>query len=62
MHYTGAKSEAADLRKNFRIYKLDDYTEKIASQHTLNSSQENQLSKESLQQTTEAVIDAEFLN
>lgn len=62
MHYTGAKSEAADLRKNFRIYKLDDYTEKIASQHTLNSSQGNQLSKESLQQTTEAVIDAEFLN
>lgn len=61
MHYTGIKSEDTDLRKDFRIYQLDDYTEKIASQHTLNSSQVNQISKESLQQTTETVIDAEFL-
>ncbi|AEB29204.1 PGA biosynthesis protein CapA [Carnobacterium sp. 17-4] len=61
MHYTGNKSDNKDSRKAFRIYQLDDYTEEIASQHTLNSSQGNQISKESLQQTTETVIDAEFL-
>ena len=61
MHYTGNKSDNMDSRKAFRIYQLDDYTEEIANQHSLNSSQGNQISKESLQQTTETVIDAEFL-
>ena len=61
MHYTGNKSDNTDSRKAFRIYQLDDYTEEIASQHTLNSSQGNQISKESLQKTTKTVIDAEFL-
>lgn len=61
MHYTGNKNDAEDSRKDFRIYQLDEYTKELGSQHALNSSQENQLSKESLQRTTEAVIDAEFL-
>ncbi|MEK4946503.1 CapA family protein [Carnobacterium sp. FSL W8-0810] len=61
MQYTGIKNENTDSRNHFRIYQLDEYTEELASQHALNSSQGNQLSKESLQQTTENVIDAEFL-
>ncbi|AGY81105.1 CapA family protein [Carnobacterium inhibens] len=62
MQYTGIKNENTDSRNHFRIYQLDEYTEELASQHALNSSQGNQLSKESLQQTTENVIDAEFLS
>ena len=61
MHYTGNKNDTEDSRKDFRIYQMDEYTKELGSQHALNSSQENQLSKESLQRTTEAVIDAEFL-
>lgn len=61
MQYTGNKNDTEDSRNKFRIYQLDEYTKELGSQHALNSSQENQLSKESLQRTTEAVIDAEFL-
>ncbi len=62
MQYTGIKNENTDSRNYFRIYQLDEYTQELASQHALNSSQGNQLSKKSLQQTTENVIDAEFLS
>ena len=61
MQYTGNKNDTEDSRNKFRIYQLDEYTKELGSQHALNRSQENQLSKESLQRTTEAVIDAEFL-
>lgn len=61
MQYTGNKNDTEDSRNKFRIYQLDEYIKELGSQHALNSSQENQLSKESLQRTTEAVIDAEFL-
>lgn len=61
MHYKGNNTNSADSRRGFKIYQLDEYTKELASQHTLNSSQGNQLSTESLQQTTETVIDAEFL-
>ena len=61
MQYTGNKKDTEDSRNNFRIYQLDEYIKELGSQHALNRSQENQLSKESLQRTTEAVIDAEFL-
>lgn len=61
MHYTGKKNDAEDSRKDFRIYQLDEYTKELGSQHSLNSFQGNQLSKESLQRTTETVIDAKFL-
>lgn len=61
MQYTGNKSENTDSRNHFRIYQLDEYTQELAGQHVLNSYQSNQLSKKSLQQTTENVIDAEFL-
>ena len=61
MHYTGNKTDAADSRKNFRIYQLEDYTEELAGQHTLNSAEGNKILKDSLQQTTKTVIDTEFL-
>lgn len=61
MHYTGDQNDYAESRQNFKIYLLDDYTEELAKQHVLNGYQENQVSKSSLQQTTENVIDAEFL-
>ncbi|WP_034552131.1 CapA family protein [Carnobacterium funditum] len=61
MHYIGDQSNYVESRKNFRIYKLDDYTEGLAKRHVLNGYQENQVSKASLQGTTENVIDAEFL-
>ncbi|WP_035054209.1 CapA family protein [Carnobacterium pleistocenium] len=61
MHYKGTNTDSGDSRRDFKIYQLDEYTKELADQHTLNSSQGNQLSKESLQQTTETIIDAEFL-
>ncbi len=61
MHYKGNNTDSTDSRRGFKIYPLADYTEELASQHTLNSSQGNQISKESLQQTTGTIIDAEFL-
>ncbi|MBT2732006.1 CapA family protein [Carnobacterium sp. ISL-102] len=61
MHYKGNNTDSVDSRRGFKIYPLADYTEELASQHTLNSSQGNQISKESLQQTTGTIIDAEFL-
>ncbi|SIN99758.1 poly-gamma-glutamate synthesis protein (capsule biosynthesis protein) [Carnobacterium alterfunditum] len=61
MHYKGNNTDSTDSRRGFKIYPLADYTEELATQHTLNSAQGNQISKESLQQTTETVIDADFL-
>ncbi len=61
MHYTGDQNDYAESRQNFKIYPLDDYTEELAQQHVLNGYQENQVSKASLQQTTDKVIDSEFL-
>lgn len=61
MHYKGTNTDSGDSRRDFKIYQLDEYTKELANQHTLNSSQGKQLSKESLQQTTETIIDAEFL-
>lgn len=61
MHYTGNNNDTTDARKNFRIYQLEDYTEELAGQHTLNGAQGNKILKESLQQTTKTVIDTEFL-
>lgn len=61
MHYVGNHENYAESREQFRIYKLSEYTKNLANQHVLNGYKGNQVSKASLLETTEKIIDTEFL-
>lgn len=55
-HYSGDAADILNTRKDFAIYKLSDYTDKLAKQHGLNGYEGQSVTIEDLYKRTEAII------
>ncbi|MBI5972984.1 CapA family protein [Staphylococcus caledonicus] len=61
-HYEQAVPTDKRTRHHFNIYNLDDYNNKLAQQHGLNSDAKSQWNIKHLQDITKDVIDDQYLN
>lgn len=61
IHFEGDKNNIMDSRKNYKVYKLSDYTDKLSKKHILNGYEGNEISVEHFWEKTKEVINSEFL-
>lgn len=61
IHYENDEPQNIDTRSQFEIYKLEEYTEELASQHGVNVHRDNEVSIESYIEIIDDVIDTDFL-
>lgn len=61
IHFEGNQANILEERDNYSVYKLEDYTDKLAEKHVLNGYEGQVVSIDSLTQKTKEVIDEEFL-
>lgn len=61
IHFEGNQANILEERDNYSVYKLEDYTDKLAEKHVLNGYEGQVVSIDSLTQKTKEVINEEFL-
>lgn len=60
-HYEGDAADIMNTRHNYRVYRLDAYSEAIANKHGLNGYEGQSVTIAGLQEKTAAIIDDQFL-
>jgi poly-gamma-glutamate synthesis protein (capsule biosynthesis protein) len=61
-HYVADRGNVESTRHDFKIYKLEDYTEELALEHGLNGYNGLEISPENYLAIAKAVIPAEMLD
>jgi len=61
IHYENDVAGDISTRSNFKIHKLNNYTEELATEHALHNFEDNNIRVDYYQQIVNDVIDAEFL-
>lgn len=62
IHFEGDQNNILDVRYNYSVYKLSQYTDELASRHVLNGYEGETVSVEQIRSLTESVIDSQFLD
>ena len=60
-HYEGDAADIMNTRHNYRVYRLDAYSEALANKHGLNGYEGQSVTIAGLQEKTAAIIDDQFL-
>lgn len=60
-HYEGNASDIMNTRHNYRVYRLDQYSNQLAKKHALNGYEGQSISLALLNEKTKIVIDQKFL-
>lgn len=60
IHFEGDQNNILENRSNYKVYKVSDYTDKLAENHVLNGFEGNTLSLEYIDQREREVIDSQF--
>ncbi|MGW7890041.1 CapA family protein [Staphylococcus xylosus] len=61
-HYEIANPLDNNTRQNFKMYPLTDYSNNKAKQHALNTTEENEMTKDKMESITRKVIDNQYLD
>ena len=61
IHFEGDQNDILNQRYNYSSYFVSDYTDELASRHVLNGYDGNVVSLDYINQVTQSVIDAQFL-
>lgn len=61
IHFEGDQNDILNKRYNYKTYKLENYTDKLASKHVLNGYEGNVVSIDYIKKITQEVIDSKFL-
>nr|WP_321291969.1 CapA family protein [uncultured Trichococcus sp.] len=61
-HYVADQGNVADTRRDFKIYKLEDYSEELASEHGLNGYEGLEITPDNYLSIAKKVIPAEMLD
>lgn len=61
IHYTAKREDIVNTRRDFKIYKLSQYTDELAAQHALNGYNGIQISQDNYRAIVNDIIPAEFL-
>lgn len=60
-HFERAYPNTLDGSRNFKVYRLEEYPQELASQHALNGYEGQSVNVENMKAIVQSVIDAEFL-
>lgn len=61
-HYEIKDPSDLDTRHNFKLYMLDDYTDKLSNKHGRNHKKHGNMDKSRLEHITKDVIDKKYLD
>ena len=62
IHFEGDQNNILDVRYNYQVYKLSQYTDELAQKHVLNGYEGESVSVAQIRELTESVISPEFLD
>lgn len=62
IHFEGDQNNILDVRYNYQVYKLSQYTDELAQKHVLNGYEGESVSVAEIKELTESVISPEFLD
>ena len=62
IHFEGDQNNILDVRYNYQVYKLSQYTDELAQKHVLNGYEVESVSVAQIRELTESVISPEFLD
>lgn len=62
IHFEGDQNDILDVRYNYQVYKLSQYTDELAQKHVLNGYEGESVSVAQIRELTESVISPEFLD
>lgn len=61
IHFEGNQNNILEERYNYKAYRMDQYSDSLASKHVLNGYEGNVVSMDYIESVTKDVIDEEFL-
>ena len=62
IHFEGDQNNIIEKRYNYKAYKYDQYSDKLAKKHVLNGYEDNVVSLDYIKSKTKEVINAKYLN
>ncbi len=62
IHFEGDQNNILEKRYNYKAYKYDQYSDKLAKKHVLNGYEDNVVSLDYIKSKTKEVINAKYLN